>query len=320
MSDLQDSIEAVHIFPIKSCQEATANGQTITELVAGTSSLMYGQVADRQWVVADNTNLFVSQRGWDENQARKHREDRLLATVAVDIQTDYAQITAPQHGTVNIPLHKVNGEKSTVRIFGPELPVLGVEEEASEFFTYLLGRSVNLWRSDSNRPRLLPDKYQRPAAVNQSNAADGRPVTLASQTSLEYLHDLAGLPHESVPLINFRANIDIAGTVLGPFGEDTLRQIKMGDVAAFVVKALSRCPVPNINQESGEDSQRLATKILRARTGWSLGDDISNKAEPFFAQSLNHVYAPELDHKVRVGDSLTIIELGEPNVILKTSS
>ncbi len=318
MSVAVDYIEAVHIFPIKSCQEATANGQTITELEAGPTGLMYGQTLDRAWVVANPDNLFVSQRGWDENQARKHREDRLLATVAVDIQADYLRVSNASHGIINIPLGETSGEKSTVRIFGPELPVVAENDEAGEFFASLLGRSVKLWRADASRPRLLPDKYQRPDAVNQSAAADGRPLSLASQASLDYLHDLAELPRDSVPLINFRANVDIAGAEIGPFGEDALRQVRIGNVAAYIVKALTRCPMPNFDQLTGDDSQRLATKILRPRMGWALDDDTSRKAEPLFAQSLNHSYIPGVSQTVKAGDLLTVIESGEPNVKLKS--
>ncbi|MDB5163902.1 MAG: mitochondrial amidoxime reducing component 2 [Candidatus Saccharibacteria bacterium] len=308
------------MYPIKSCQEATAHGKTIVELEAGSTGLKYGEIADRGWVVANPDNLFVSQRGWDESQARKYREDRMLATVAIDIQSDHLAISAPGHGAVDIAFEEPETKQANIRIFGPDLPVLAEGAEASNFFSSLISRSVKLWRADPNRSRVLPQKYQRDGAVNRAAGADGRPVSLASQASLNYLHDLTGLPRGTVPLINFRANVDIKGSALGAFGEDTIRTAELGSIPVFVIKALARCPVPNFNQTTGDDSQRLATKILRSRMGWALGEDTSSKAEPFFAQSLNHKFIPGLRYLVRVGDPVTIIEAGEPNVILKSSA
>ncbi|HUD10443.1 MAG TPA: MOSC N-terminal beta barrel domain-containing protein [Candidatus Saccharimonadales bacterium] len=314
-----DTVSALHLFPIKSCHEATAYGEPITELEVGPTGFRVGPAIDRGWVIADEDDLFVSQRGWDESQSRKHRDDRMLATVAVDIQHDHLAVSAPEHGAVVIPFEEPEGRKGSIRIFGPELPVTEEGEEVNTFFTDLLGRLVRVTRADLMRPRFLPDKYTRQGAANRSAGADGRPISLASQASLDYIHDLADIPHGILPLTSFRANIDIEGEVFGPFGEDKLRYVRVGEMGAHVVKALSRCPIPNIDQNTGDDSQRLSTKLLRPRMGWALGDDTAQRPEQFFAQSLNHRYIPGFRHIVKIGDPVIAEATGESNVVLKSS-
>jgi uncharacterized protein YcbX len=318
MSETIDIVNALHIFPIKSCHEATVLGQLPSELHVGQRGFEQNGAADRGWVVDDEDNLFVTQRGWNRQLAVKHPGDKILATVAVDIQSDHLAISAEGYGQLFVPLNTTNTEPRVVTIFGPELPVIDEGEEAASFFSALLGRSVRLAKADPTKPRMLPDKYQRPGAANQSAAADGRPFTLASQASLDHLHDLSGWERGRMPLSRYRANIDMAGAALGPFGEDTLRTVRVGDMTAYIVKALTRCPIPNVNQDTGSDEGRLSTKLLRPfRMGWAAGEDTSGKAEPFFAQSLNHIYEPREQQIIRVGDPLVALETGEPNVILK---
>lgn len=136
------------------------------------------------------------------------------------------------------------------------------------------------------------------------------------------LHDDLGWPRGKVPLNRYRTNVDIEGLALGPFGEDTIRQLRIGVVSAYVVKALERCPMPNIDQTTGSDLERLSTKLLRpTRMGWAVGDDPEAKnAMPFFAQSLNHVYVSGEQQTIKVGDPVIVTEAGEPNVILKLAA
>lgn len=315
--DMPDVISSVHLFPIKSTHEATNNGQPITQLEVGPTGFQVGEVLDRGWVIDDN-GLFVSQRGWDEKQALKHKKDRILATVRVDIGNDHLHVTVPDHGDIDIPFELGEQDRGEVRIFGPELPVLYEGYEVSDFFSSLLERTVRLARTDKNRPRMLPEKYCREGATNRSAGTDGRPISLASQSSLDYLHDQAGIPRGSLPIAAYRANVVIQGEQFGPFGEDYLKFVKMGEMGAYVIKALSRCPIPNINQETGDDSQRLSTKLTLPRRGWAEGDDVSSKPDPFFAQSLNHEYDTSQAIVVREGDLVVASETSEtPNVILK---
>ena len=316
--DVPDVIASVHLYPIKSTHEATFNGQPITELDVGPTGFRIGEAIDRGWVI-DEDGLFISQRGWDENQGLKHKEDSILATVIVDVRHDHLYVSKTAYGDIAIPFEFNGQEEGEVKIFGPNLPVIYEGSEVSNFFSTLLGRAVRLARADKNRPRILPEKYRRAGAANQVAGADGRPFSLASQSSLDYLHDLAGIPRGTLPISAYRANVVIQGDQFGPFGEDYLRFVRLGRMGASVVKALSRCPIPNIDQDTGDTSKRLSTKLTMPRRGWAVGDDTTSSTDPYFAQSLNHEYDPDQTIAVGVGDSVVADEVSEfPNVILKT--
>ena len=317
MKSVEDRVVGVHLFPIKSCQEATIDGKLPEALAVGETGFEHAGVADRGLVIRDETDLFVSQRGWNADHARKHVGDTALAGVAVDISNGLITVSAEAHGSLTFPTNPVEAESRPVKIFGPELFATDLGDEPAQFFSELLGRAVRLAKADKSRPRMLGASYQRPGAANMSAAADGRPFSVASQASLDRLHELVGWPVGRLPLNRYRANIDICGDGFGPFGEDEVAEWRIADVTMYGVKALPRCPMPNFDQETGEDD-RLSTKLLsRTRMGWPVGTDTSQRAEPIFAQSLNHVVPIAEDRIIRVGDTVTAIAVTEPNVILK---
>ena len=319
MNSLEDRVIGVHLFPIKSCQEATIDGELPKALVVGETGFEHAGVADRALVIKDETDLFVSQRGWNANHARKHVGDTALAGVAVDISGGLVTISAVSHGSLTLPAHSVEAESHPVQIFGPELVATDLGDESAQFFSELLGRAVRLVKADPHHPRMLGTSYQRPGAANMSAGADGRPFSVASQASLDYLHELIRWPVGRLPMNRFRASIDIAGDGFGPFGEDKVAKWEIARVTMYGVKALSRCPMPNFNQETGEDD-RLSTQLLsKTRMGWPVATDITQRAEPIFAQSLNHVIPEAEDRIVEVGDIVTAIEVTESNAILKAN-
>lgn len=316
MGEQQDMVLGVHLFPIKSLHEATVDGQFPAELTVGPTGFEHNGVADRMWVVREQDGLFVSGRGWDEKKSLKHNDDKRLATVAVDIRHDHLLVSAEGHGSIQIPLDTEGTTESTVRIFGPELPVIDECDEPAQYFSDFLQRAVRLAKADSTRPRLLDEKYRRADASNRAAGADGRPFSIASHTSLDYLHDVLGWKRGRLPISQFRSNIEIDGRAIGAFGEDRARAWRIGSTAVFYeTKALPRCPEANINQETGDNKEKLATKLLgQTRMGWSAGADMKSKPEPHFAQSLNHK-ADSIGSTVAEGDPVVVGEWGEPNFV-----
>jgi uncharacterized protein YcbX len=314
-----DAVTTVRIFPVKSCQAATVNGDPITELEVGPTGFRSGAVVDRGWVLVGREGGFVNQRGTDEPQTR-HHGDRLLASVTVDIRHDDLHLTSPGHGELLVPLALDGARRRLARAWRCDLVVSEADETAHAFFSELLGRPVRLTKVELDTPRRLPDEFHRDRAANTSAAADGLPMSLASQASLDHLHELAGLPVGRLPLDRFRSNVDIAGTSFGPFGEDRVRRVRIGPMEAWTVMPIIRCTVPNVDQRTGDDSERLATRLLRPRLGWARDVEAVTKAGLFFAQSVNHACEPDGPMTVRVGDPVVAVEVDESNVRLKASA
>lgn len=103
--------------------------------------------------------------------------------------------------------------------------------------------------------------------------------------------------------------------------EDRVRRLRIGSsFEAFVSRACSRCPIPNIDQETGLSEGSLSTKLLaKRRTGWRIDEDPeTDKPKQYFGQNLNHLWTPGELVTVRVGDVVETIEVGQPNLTLKT--
>lgn len=191
-------------------------------------------------------------------------------------------------------------------------------EEAAKYFSAinLLGRAVRLLRANRQQPRLLDDEFIRDEATDITAGADGFPFLLASHSSLDALHDEQGLPRGLVPLNRFRANIEIDGYGIGPFGEDFIDpdlEFTIGTLGVWAVKPCARCPIPNIDQTTGELAEIKASALLKTRVGHRVGGASSKM---FFAQNLVHRWTE--GQKVAKGNLIRINQLAEnSSVILK---
>jgi uncharacterized protein YcbX len=91
---------------------------------------------------------------------------------------------------------------------------------------------------------------------------------------------------------------------------------------AFVVKPCARCPIPNVDQRTGE-RDNLSTRLLLPRLGWKASADTDSRPETFFGQNLNHVWVDGYydEVTVAVGDTVTMLERDdEPNVRLRNQA
>jgi MOSC domain-containing protein len=306
---IRDRVTALNLYPLKSAHAATVNGEFPTALPVGVTGFEVNGVRDRDWVLFDPANnCFVSQRGWDADQKQRHRGDRRLATVHLDIQSDHVAV-ASAAGHLELPNEPIEGAHRELDIFGKKLPVVEQAKGASDYFSRLLEREVMLVRSDHERSRALPAHYQREGAFNQVAGADGFPFLLTSEASLAAAHARSGKPQGSVPIDRYRGNVVIAGDELGPFREDyidTASPFRIGEVGAWVVKACSRCPIPNNDQESGE-LVGGGIGILQGRRG----KIFTGEEGKFFGQNLAHAN----EGIIGVGDSVVIQSLSStPNI------
>jgi uncharacterized protein YcbX len=101
-------------------------------------------------------------------------------------------------------------------------------------------------------------------------------------------------------------------TVSLPYHEDYWRHVQIGALTASVVKRCDRCSIPDTDQETAAVGKAVRI-ALKTRKGVNAHDG-SNKGV-FFAQNLNHVYAP--DAAVRLGDAVRVLARSpQPNVVL----
>lgn len=283
---IRDRVVGVNIYPLKSAHAATVNGKPPTALPVGKTGFEVNGVRDRDFVLYDpNDNCFVSQRGWDLSERQRHRGDRRLATVRMDILDDHVAVVSTA-GHLELPNQTAKGNRRKIEIFGKKLPVVEQDPGASRYFSKLLEREVQLLRSDREEPRILAEHNRREGAFNQVAGSDGYPFLLVSEASLAAAHENNGKPQGLVPIDRFRGSIVIAGDQLGAFGEDYLdpqAKFYVGEIGAWAIKPCARCPIPNNDQETG-DLVGGGISILKDRFGRSF----TGSEGKYFGENLVH--------------------------------
>jgi len=289
-------VTALSTYPIKSCAAVPLTEARVTPR---------GLELDREFMLIDEDDDFVSQRKVPE-----------LALVVPVIGERSISLTATGMEAIEVPRAFEPDDRAVVTATVHARPVVGqlVGRELDEWFTELLppykgGKRFRLLRVRADVPGYIKERYRKPQASNEVGFADGTAMLLASEPSLARL---AAELEQPIPMNRFRANVVVDGAALEPYDEDHWRELRIGALHAFVVKACDRCVVPDVDQATavvGKDVRRA----LRARKGVNAYDE-SNKGV-FFAQGLNHVYEPGV--VVRLGDPVEVLaRSARPNVRL----
>jgi uncharacterized protein YcbX len=256
-------------------------------------------------MVVDDENDFVSQRKVPE-----------LALVVPTIGEDSIVLSAPGVEAVHAPLEIEPDDRRLITATVHGRPVVGqiVRDDLIEWFTDVLppyrgNRRFRLLHVRADAPTYIKERYRIDGASNQVGFADGNSMLLATEPSLAQLNACLDEP---VPMNRFRPNIVVAGNGLIPYDEDYWTEIRIGALTAYVVKACDRCSIPDTDQATAAVGKAVRV-ALRTRKGIN-AHDVSNRGV-FFAQNLNHVYAPGV--VVKLGDPVGVVtRRPEPNVVL----
>jgi len=293
-------VTGLHTYPIKSCA-----GIALTEAAVTPRGLEH----DRDLMLIDGDGRFVSQR-------TKPR----LALVRPTLGGGALTVSAPGMEQTEIPLTGAADDDLLVEatVHGKSVVAERVGVEFDDWFTRFLADEdplcpVRLVRVRADAPRTVGERYRRGDAANQLGFADGQPILLASETSLAVLNGEMEAP---VPMNRFRPNIVVGGPALPAFDEDYWTEVALGALRAYVVKGCDRCAIPDVDQRTATTGKAVR-RALTVRRGVNAYDE-TNKGV-FFAQNLNHVYAPGV--VVGVGDSVEVIaRASQPNVALRAAA
>lgn len=91
--------------------------------------------------------------------------------------------------------------------------------------------------------------------------ADGYPLLLISAESLA---DLNGRLDDPLPMNRFRPSVVVEG--LGPYGEDSMRLLRIGGTVIEAVKPCARCLVTTTDQDTGERGREPLRTLASYRT------------------------------------------------------
>ncbi len=251
MSDVTATIDALYVYPVKSCAGLRVARRRLTPT---------GLESDRHWMVVTPEGEFLTQRSHPQ-----------MALVATDLDAaGNLTLVAPGRSPLAVPAG-ADSTSLTVRVWRDHLRALDAGDAAADWLSEVLGTPARLaaFAPDVHRPSNERWTQGHPA---WAQFADGFALLVTTATAVDELNrHLAERGAAPVDMRRFRPNIVLAG--LDPHEEDYLDTLTVatagGPVVIKLVKPCTRCPVPNVDPDTGlpghEPGDTLATYRNDAR-------------------------------------------------------
>lgn len=245
-------ISRLLLYPVKGCRGISLHAAQLAP-----TGLAVGGIGDREWVIVDDHNEFLSQR---ELPKMALIETRLLAGAL--------RLSAPGMPSLDVALES-GGDVARIRVWDDVLDAVSQGDLADRWFSDFLGRRARLMRFDPRARRVSQRKY---TGVTEApyKFADAFALLVTSEASLGHLNSrlkIRGLA--PVDIDRFRPNVVIDG--VDAFEEDYAREARIGDAVIELVKPCVRCTVPSVDPARGEQGNEpgdtLATYRNDARAG-----------------------------------------------------
>lgn len=235
----QVTVRELWIYPVKSLA-----GLQVDSLSFDNS----GPVGDRRWMLVDERGRFVTQRS--QMAMARYRLARADGRI---------RIIAPSGNTRLLPEPQPSRSypEIAVTVWNDELTGYEVDAAASDWFSAELGMPVRLVWLGSTSQRRVPD-----AGASDSERlgfADGYPLLVCNQASLDELADTTGLALEQR---RFRPNVVVDG--LPPGQELALGEWQLQEGKLALLKVCERCNIPAIAPETGTYQKETAAVLKTA--------------------------------------------------------
>lgn len=230
------TLTELNLYPIKSCAGLSVDAATISA-----SGLVSGLTVDRQWMLIDAGNVFLTQRTCPQ-----------MACIRPALSGEFLQVAAPGLAPIKLPLALPDPEHDrtiAVQIWDDQIQAYDCGNEFAAWFSVALGKPCRLVRFHPYAHRRADPAWtagiEAPALFS-----DGFPILIISEASLADLNEkLQRHGRSALPMNRFRPNIVIGG--IDAFDEDYAATITIGDLVLQPVKPCPRCPVPSVDQETG---------------------------------------------------------------------
>jgi uncharacterized protein len=227
-------IASLHVYPVKG-----ARGIDVDIAEVGTEGLARDSAGDREWMVVDAQDRFITQRS--------HRR---LCLVGTAVHDRALVLSIPGHPDVAIALDAAHGTPRDVVVWRSTVRGLDEGDAAAAALSAYLGEPLRLVRFDPARPRLCNPEFAGDSGAH-TRFADGYPVLVVGARSLADLNArLAAKGVDALGMNRFRPNIVVEG--LEAFDEDHLATLDIGDVTLRMVKPCIRCEVPTIDPRTAQ--------------------------------------------------------------------
>ncbi len=243
----------------------------------------FGFKFDRRWMLIDENNKFVTQR-----------QQTKMCLIDVSLTETGLLVSSNNSSELFIDFKNFSETSIDVKIWTDSCQAKVASGHINKWFSDFLQAKLRLVYMDDSEVRQV-DQYYAKDPNKQVNFADGFPILLISQGSLNDLNQkLQAKSEAAVPMQRFRPNIVINNQIA--FEEDQWHKVTIGDIEMAVVKPCSRCIIPTIDiQTASKSKQPLATlREYRQRADMKI----------LFGQNLIHQQQGSLS----LGDLLKVVE------------
>ncbi|MRW93744.1 MOSC domain-containing protein [Duganella sp. FT80W] len=231
------TLSAITLYPIKSCAGLSLAEATLTPM-----GVMTEQIYDREWMVVDSNGLALTQR-----------EHPRMALIKPTLKGTTLEVQAPGMLRLEIPLglpDPATAPTLTTQVWDDTVLAYDCDELTAEWFTKAVGVPCRLARFHANAERAVSTKWTD-GVQTSTMFSDGYPMLVTGTASLDDLNQkLVAAGRQAIPMNRFRPNLVIDG--IEAFEEDYAESFQLGDALLKPVKPCPRCPMPSIDQATGE--------------------------------------------------------------------
>lgn len=250
-------VSELNFYPIKSCA-----GTALSTARVATRGIAH----DREWLVVDESNNFITQR-----------ELAKMCLIKPEIAPDGSELklSAPDAEIISVPVTDKCGQRR-VTVWSKSCKADDQGDVAAEWLSNYLGVSCRLVRMSDDFKRQVDQRYAK-RKTDQVGFADDFPLLLISEESLQ---DLNSRIDEALPMNRFRPNIVVKGCE--PFDEDKWNTVKIGNVLFDVVKPCARCVITTVDQltaDKGAEPLKALAKYRNSRNRLLFGQNIVHHSE-----------------------------------------
>jgi uncharacterized protein YcbX len=224
------TISSLHVYPVKGLK-----GIDLAEARATERGLEH----DRRWMVVDPQGEFFTQRTHPK-----------MATIWTDLVPGALELSAPDAGSVQVPLEPPPASPMRVRVWNSVVDAVPASREADWLLSEYLGVPCRLvYMPESTRRASNPEFAGDGERL--VGFADGYAYLVANTASLGDLNArLQAKGHARLPMNRFRPNIVVSGAAA--YAEDGWRELELGSAKLRAAKPCGRCEVTTTDQSTGE--------------------------------------------------------------------
>ncbi|MBF0266587.1 MAG: MOSC domain-containing protein [Gammaproteobacteria bacterium] len=273
-------ISQLWIYPIKSMKGISLKSSDID-----CKGLKY----DRQWMLVDENNQFLSQRRYSQ-----------MALFSVKLYESGLLVSYPDMDDLIIPFideKAINNNFIKVQVWDDLCDSIHINQLYDKWFSKALGISCKLVFLPDSSSRVVDSNYT--SKKETTRFSDGFPLLLLSEESLSDLnHRLIKNNAHEISTQHFRPNIVIKGCK--PYAEDNWTEFTVGKIKFHVVKPCTRCVITTIDPETGLTSGKEPLKTLNSyrRQGQKV----------IFGQNMLCEFKDEINSKIRINDIVNFPE------------